>query len=206
MVAAGDPRSGGAARPLAPPPTRGGTAICLLGPDAGVPRDPGAVLTGPRGMPAAEHVPRPRVHVAHPSRAGGPRGRPSGCQRADTWPVAPAGPCWTLLSPVPPSCPHSLSRVCVKNLLLLLLLSHCVCAGFFSLSICCPKLRIAQNHLSAFCGFLSKCNPVKYCAAKIWGKNRDSESCAPKLLAERTWNHSQSSQRGLKVTPWHKTV
>ena len=109
VALAGDPLGRGAAGPRAPPPTRGGAAICFLRPDAGVSRDPGAVRSSTRGQPAK----KPRLALLSAPRPppldpGAPRKHPYGCQRADTWPVGPAGTCWPLLSPDPPSRPHSL--------------------------------------------------------------------------------------------------
>lgn len=42
---------------------------------------------------------------------------------------------------------------------------------FFTLHLL-PQAHIAQNNLSAFGGLLSRCNPVKYGGAKIWGKKQ----------------------------------
>lgn len=77
--------------PLAPPPKRGNSAICLLGsavfrPDVAIPRDTGTVLTDPRGQPAREPFSLPLAARSATSRIGGVSERTSSCQKGtDTW-------------------------------------------------------------------------------------------------------------------------
>lgn len=72
---------------------------------------PCAVVPRPAGQGAASRaldLPSPT-----PSRSGAHYGCPESRHVAC---IEPAGTCWPLLSPDPPSRPHSLSQVCVKSL------------------------------------------------------------------------------------------
>ena len=140
VAAAGDPLGRGAAGPRAPPPTRGGAAICFLRPDAGVPRDPGAVHSSTRGQPAKE----PRFAPLTAPRP--PPLDPGGSAQTPLWlpesTHVACRACWDLLatSVTGPSLPPPFIKSSVREKSYL---PNVYVPFFLPLSICCPKLHVA---------------------------------------------------------------